>query len=224
MTSKARKLSKRSARHLRAARKPRGQGHERIDEILAAAQGLFLTEGYEAVTTRRLAQHAGLSQTGLYLYFQSKEDIHEALCRRTFEKLSKRLRRVAKASSRPEDMLRQAARAYISFGLEHPDEYRIVFMQKRPTKVEAESDPTRALPSPSGLQAFITWRDFVSATLENGALTSSEATSVAFLIWLAIHGFVSSWITLPNLPWPPRNRMVEDLIETVLTGLRKRLS
>jgi AcrR family transcriptional regulator len=224
MTSKARKLSKRSARRLRAARKPRGQGHERIDEILAAAQGLFLTEGYEAVTTRRLAQHAGLSQTGLYLYFQSKEDIHEALCRRTFEKLSKRLRRVAKAGSRPEDMLRQAARAYISFGLEHPDEYRIVFMQKRPTKVEAESDPTHALPSPSGLQAFITWRDFVSATLENGALTSSEATSVAFLIWLAIHGFVSSWITLPNLPWPPRNRMVEDLIETVLTGLRKRLS
>jgi len=224
MSSKARKLSKRSARHSRAARKPRGQGHERIDEILAAAQGLFLTEGYEAVTTRRLAQRAGLSQTGLYLYFQSKEDIHDALCRRTFEKLDRRLRRVARTGSAPEEMLRQAARVYISFGLEHPDEYRIVFMQKRSTKVEPDSDPTDAPPGPSGLQAFITWRDFVSATLENGARASSDATSVAFLIWLAIHGFVSSWITLPNLPWPSRNRMVEDLIETVLSGLRTRLS
>ena len=33
-------------------RKPRGQGHERRGEILAAAKALFIAEGYEGFTTR----------------------------------------------------------------------------------------------------------------------------------------------------------------------------
>jgi hypothetical protein len=35
--------------------KPRGSGHERRGEILAAARALFVAEGYETVTTRKLA-------------------------------------------------------------------------------------------------------------------------------------------------------------------------
>ncbi len=46
-------------------RKPRGHGHERRSEILTAAKQLFISEGYETVTTRQLAERVGISQTGL---------------------------------------------------------------------------------------------------------------------------------------------------------------
>ena len=48
-----------------ARRKARGHGHERRSEILSAAKQLFISEGYETVTTRQLAERVGLSQTGL---------------------------------------------------------------------------------------------------------------------------------------------------------------
>src|SRR3546814_13542846 len=45
------------------ARKPRGQGHERVEEILAAAKALYAEGGYEFTTTRRIAERVGVSQT-----------------------------------------------------------------------------------------------------------------------------------------------------------------
>ena len=44
-------------------------------EILTAAKQLFMSEGYETVTTRQLAERVGISQTGLYVYFKNKEEI-----------------------------------------------------------------------------------------------------------------------------------------------------
>jgi len=60
---------------VRSQRKPKGSGQERRDEIIAAAKQLFMTEGFAKVTTRAIAEKAGLSQTGVYLYFPAKEDI-----------------------------------------------------------------------------------------------------------------------------------------------------
>ena len=41
----------------------------------AAATELFASEGYGRVTTRELAKRVGISQTGLYIYFRTKEEI-----------------------------------------------------------------------------------------------------------------------------------------------------
>jgi AcrR family transcriptional regulator len=54
-------------------KKATGVGFERRDEILAAAKELFLREGVESVSTRKLTQRVGLSQTGIYVYFQGKQ-------------------------------------------------------------------------------------------------------------------------------------------------------
>ena len=68
-------------------KKARGLGFERRDEILAAAKALFLKEGVERVSTRKLAQLVGLSQTGIYVYFKSKQAILAALIDTSFRKL-----------------------------------------------------------------------------------------------------------------------------------------
>ena len=69
---------------LPAGRKRRGEGHTRREEILQAAKELFLEQGYDATTIRRIADRVGISAPALYLYFKDKEAMMLALCDQTF--------------------------------------------------------------------------------------------------------------------------------------------
>ena len=68
-------------------RKRRGEGYTRRDEILVAAKELFLRDGFEATTIRRIADVVGVSAPALYLYFRDKDAIMLALCDQTFRSL-----------------------------------------------------------------------------------------------------------------------------------------
>src|SRR5580698_11520185 len=68
-------------------RKARGCGHERPEEILNAARALFLEHGVENVTTRQIAARVGISQTALYVYFKSKDEMLDRLVDAALRKL-----------------------------------------------------------------------------------------------------------------------------------------
>jgi AcrR family transcriptional regulator len=51
------------------------------------AKELFLRDGYEATTIRRIADVVGVSAPALYLYFKDKDAIMLALCDQTFARL-----------------------------------------------------------------------------------------------------------------------------------------
>ena len=59
----------------RSARKPKGDGHMRRGEILEAAQRIFLAEGYQGATIRKIADEVGVSSTALYMHFKDKDEI-----------------------------------------------------------------------------------------------------------------------------------------------------
>ena len=56
----------------RSARKAKGDGHLRRAEILEAAERIFIAEGYEGATIRKIADEVGVSSTALYMHFQDK--------------------------------------------------------------------------------------------------------------------------------------------------------
>ena len=60
---------------MRSVRKPKGEGHARRGEILAAAEQIFVAHGYEGATIRKIAEAVGLSSTALYLHFKDKAEI-----------------------------------------------------------------------------------------------------------------------------------------------------
>src|SRR5580658_8734657 len=119
-------------------RKARGSGHERREEILRAARELFLEHGVEGVSTRQIAARVGISQTALYVYFKSKEEMLDRLVDAALRKLGVALDAVNVSWADPVDFLRANLREYIRFGLSHPDEYRLVFMLR---DARRKSDP-----------------------------------------------------------------------------------
>jgi AcrR family transcriptional regulator len=52
---------------------------QRRRQILEAAERVFIRMGYEPATLKDIVQEAGMSRGWIYLYFQTKEEIFEAL-------------------------------------------------------------------------------------------------------------------------------------------------
>src|SRR3977135_3730898 len=97
-------------------------------EILDAARELFVKEGYENVSMRRVAEKIEYSPTTIYLYFEDKASLLYAICEETFAKLAKRMERIARDSGEPCEALRAVCRAYVYFGLKYPNHYKLTFI------------------------------------------------------------------------------------------------
>src|SRR4051812_26969867 len=62
----------------RAGRKPRADGVESRRAILHAAAALATTRGLDGLSLGELAQHIGMSKSGLFAHFKSKEELELA--------------------------------------------------------------------------------------------------------------------------------------------------
>jgi AcrR family transcriptional regulator len=61
---------------------------DRSEEILAAANELFLSQGYDATSIDDIRKACGFrSKASIYSYFKSKEDVAEALVQKTAHEL-----------------------------------------------------------------------------------------------------------------------------------------
>jgi AcrR family transcriptional regulator len=172
----------------RSMRKPRGQGASRRGEILAAARRLFLTEGYERTTIRKIAAAVGVSSAALYLYFPDKDAILRAISESTFEALLARLEETQRQDGSDLDRLRAGIEAYIGFGLAHPDEYRLTFL----AKMMASSGPGRPCegdqPLPAAEHSFGILSDLVARLMLAGVFAQADPLLTAEAVWAAIHG------------------------------------
>ena len=204
-------------------KKARGLGFERRDEILAAAKGLFLKDGVEGVSTRKLAQLVGLSQTGIYVYFKSKQAILAALIDAAFKKLGTALSEIDGKSKGAIQYLELAIPVYIRFGLENPDEYRLAFMLIDP----ASSAHPNAMADPSersfeGKKVFGELEERIVAGFTAGDLNSidKEPRAIAQCVWASLHGLVSLLIVFPLFDWVARERLIAAHTRLLLDGLR----
>src|SRR5258706_4035211 len=85
-------------------------------KILDAARELFATEGYEAVTMRKIAERIEYSATAIYQHFEDKETLLAELCRHDFRQFSTHFARAA-AIEDPIERLRAAGLAYFDFAV-----------------------------------------------------------------------------------------------------------
>ena len=198
-------------------RKARGQGHERPAEILKAARELFLEHGVEQVTTRQIAARVGISQTALYVYFKTKEVILDRLAERAWCALVKALDAVEpvdEIDACPVHRLRAMLVVFMRFWLEHPDDYRIVFLRKalRPF-VEDE----QMLSAGRSMLVRLTKR--VEAAVQVGGVRcmgSSQATALS--LWASVSGMVSMRMRFPEFPWPPVADHVDAMADLMMNG------
>src|ERR1700746_373581 len=87
------------------------QQRERL--IVATAAELAEAEGWDAVTTRRLAEAIEYSQPVLYSHFSGKDAIVQAVALQGFAQLAATLREAQDAATSPRAVLLALAQAYL---------------------------------------------------------------------------------------------------------------
>lgn len=111
----------------KSTRKAKGDGHLRRAEILHAAERIFLAEGYEGATIRKIADEVGVSSTALYMHFRDKEDILLEICQGAFRDLLEINQGIAARPIDPVERVRLCLREYMRFAVDNPNAYRLVF-------------------------------------------------------------------------------------------------
>ncbi len=154
------------------------QRTERYELILATARELAEAEGWEAVTTRRLAGLIDYSQPVLYSHFKGKAEIMAAVAMKGFEDLATRLQAAtARVAPGAPDAVRNVCAAYLEFARSRPVVYEAMFVL--PTKIAFASDET-----PPALRAA--FAALVGALGADG----DEPAFRAEVLWSALHGLV----------------------------------
>lgn len=193
---------------------------ERRRAILSAAKEIFLAEGYEATTMRRVADALGVTPTTLYLHFPDKAALLTEICNESFAQLAADFAHPEIAAAPAIDALRRLLDVYVGFGLAHPREYRLLFMTEIPPHVGGHRpQPGRGGERPdNGQLAFATLETLVRRLVADGVFRDGDPVAMAEAIWAAAHGLVSLLIAMPHYPWSERHRLVEAVADMVLRG------
>lgn len=95
--------------------------------ITAAAREIAASEGWSAVTVRRLADEIEYSQPVLYSHFKNRDAIVAAVAVEGFGDLAVTLEKAARRSPDPRTALCNVATAYLDFTYKHPALYEAMF-------------------------------------------------------------------------------------------------
>lgn len=190
--------------------------------ILDAARELFASDGYEAVTMRRIAEKIEYSPTAIYFHFRDKDALVRALCDHDFLQLAQQFITIA-AIDDPIEKLKKTGLAYLRFGVEYPNHYRLMFMTPHPRLTPEESDLKHGNPEED---AYAFLKGIVAEAVAKGRFDeSSDVELLSQTVWAGVHGVVSLQIAKCNdswVEWRPLEQRAAFMIDTLVDGLTKK--
>jgi len=159
----------------------------RRTQLLAAAQEVFVAQGYHAAAMDDIAERAGVSKPVLYQHFPGKLELYLALLDTHGEALVAKVRAAMTATTDNKDRVSGAMRAYYEFVDHESEAFRLVFesdlrnepqVRERVDRVERECIEaiTETITADTGVPR-------ASAELLAAGLVGAAVTSAQF--WLA---------------------------------------
>ena len=155
------------------------------ERIKKAALRLFLREGIEKVTMRRIASKIKYSPATIYNYYKNKHAIFLALRQDGFARF-RSYQENSRSSRSARKRIHAHGRAYLQFALENPKLYELMFIIKAPMG-EIVSDTDRLKTS----QSFLYLKDDIEACMSEGLIRRGNSDVVALAFWSVGHGLAS---------------------------------
>ncbi len=190
--------------------------------ILDAARDLFVAEGFDAVTMRRIADRIEYSPTAIYFHFKDKESLLQELCTSDFQKLAAQFLKIARIDD-PVERVRRAGIAYCDFAVEHPNHYRLMFMTPHPPIDPEDNAIERGNPEQDAY-AFLC--SAIREAIETGRFRPEhdDVELVSQTVWAGVHGVIALNIakhTDPWVDWRPLKKRIKSMIDVLIDGLSK---
>lgn len=156
------------------------------DQILRCACDLFLADGIEGFSMRKLARCVGCTAPALYRHYENKEEVMRDVASEAYRLFAQYLYRALEGRT-PVERFIMAGRSYVDFALEHPALYEVIYV---PPDVLGAAGGEGAL----GEQACAIgqfWSDRVRELMDDGFLVKGDPQAVSLTLWGHAHGLIS---------------------------------
>lgn len=163
---------------------------EMRDLILQAARKLFLTQGYEKMSIRGIAEAIEYSPATIYLYYKDKNELFFSLHKDAFQKMMEEFSVVA-AVTDPFERLVALGRQYIKFAIENPELYDLMFIMEAPMETLACREEVWE----DGQTSFGFLKIVIGDCINAGYFKNTEDIENSSLtIWSFMHGLITIYL------------------------------
>ncbi|HYF62611.1 MAG TPA: TetR/AcrR family transcriptional regulator [Herpetosiphonaceae bacterium] len=180
--------------------------------ILLAARRIARSDGWPALTIRKVADEIEYSPSIVYEYFASKDAILLALLQEGFELLGASMRQAAQAPGDPTGRIHGLARAYWEFAREYPELYQVMH-----GFAGGAIDP--AVRGQAALAACAPVEAALVDWARDAGVALDDPLGAAEIAWSTLHGLVS--LTIIDGITPDLDRaqaLIERATATLLAG------
>jgi len=146
--------------------------------ILAGAARLVAQRGVDQVSLRELAREAGVSHAAPAYHFTDRQGVFTALATQGFELLTETMR-----SSRSHFL--DAAVAYVTFAIDHPGHYQVMFNKSLLDTYNADLLAAEAATAEELSRGVASLAD---------PKAHADPTGARLAAWSLMHGFVMLWL------------------------------
>lgn len=98
----------------------------KLAHILRTAARVFYAQGFEGASIRDISRESGISLSGLYYYFESKQKLLYLIQKHTFSRVVAQLEERLAGVTDPEERLRLLIHNHLEYFLENPIEMKVL--------------------------------------------------------------------------------------------------
>ncbi len=182
--------------------------------ILDAARELFVAEGYQNVSIRKIAEKIEYSPAAIYGYFASKDDIFLALAEEGFRILFTPAAKAAAAD--PLDEIRMGFWRLYEFSKEHPEYFALMFLDRSVPRISQDWQRFGFV-----REMRLRFSEQIQRVIDAGLFPVGTNPDAVFRILMAaIHGVAVMRLCERLSPTENADALARDTLEAALTGLR----
>ncbi|MDR6293552.1 AcrR family transcriptional regulator [Inquilinus ginsengisoli] len=179
------------------------------ERILDAARAIALNDGFAGLTMRKLAAAIEYAPGTIYLHFDGRDAIARELCLEGYRALLAALEPAAGIAD-PRQRLAALARAFVGFGLQQREMYRLILMEDPKLLDALYRDRPIDDPDGPGTRAFLL---LVQVFADLGAAAPDRRAEV---LLATLHGIVSLKLTCERFLRTPAEDLVTAALEREL--------
>ena len=159
------------------------------DKILARACELYLTDGLEGFSMRKLAKSVGVTAPALYRHYESKESLLVAVVGEAYRMFAQYIYR-ALAGPTPDARLYRAGHEYLQFALENPEMYEMLYIA--PRHIGLEEYPLEIAEVAAATGQF--WQDRIRECIQAGIFREGDPDELSLTMWAHAHGLITIYL------------------------------
>jgi AcrR family transcriptional regulator len=189
------------------------------ENIIEIARDLFVNEGYENTSMRRIAAQAGFAPTKIYYYFENKK----AILRHFWEDIAEELWSFCKppesvVAKGPLETIRHLMNHNVQYWLLNPKSYQLgIATQDHRADLSENFDVYAA----EGTRQYIElMQSSVEKCISSGVFILKNKVVVSQVIAMSVYGAYGAFYGLPTVDWEDREVLIRESIENTLRGLQ----